>query len=108
MGQPANLPEAEETVILHQKVLSGQAFGETQVELGRKTLDKCNLTQQQLEGRKEILEGIRDKGWHLSKTDKSQRLVLGTKEVYLAQMRKHTTVDPVVSIEEVVAQEDHL
>ena len=95
-------------MILHQKVITGQAFNETEVELGEEKLGYSNLTKAQNQGLKEIAEGIKSKGWLCGKTDKSHRLVLGTKEAYLNQMAKHATGDQIVPIEEVVAQESQL
>ena len=48
-----------------------------------------NLTRQQAEGRKEIQQGIKDRGWCLYGTDKSGKLVLDTQQNFLDSMKPH-------------------
>ena len=67
-----------------------------------------NLTPQELKGKNEIIEGIKNKGWVLGRTDKSDRLVLDTELNYLNSMREHGDKDPNATWEDVRQAEDVL
>ena len=60
ISQPPALPEAEETAIQSQKILTMQAWEETRKATAKVKLMHCNLTPMEEEGRKQILKGIRE------------------------------------------------
>ena len=79
MGQPENLQEDEEILILNQRRLTHLAFRDFQRE-NKITKAGSNLTKSEFLGWKEVQKGVKTKGWLLGATDKSERLVLDTKE----------------------------
>ena len=90
---------ANEVIINHQQL-------ETLQVLDEYILNECdefgnpfgheNLTKQEALGRKEIIRGIKNKNWMLYGTDKSEKLVLDTRENFLLamapQIRDHIEV----------------
>ena len=75
---------------------------------GDQAIEMSNLTATEREGRKQIIRGIKESGWHLSQTDKSKKLVLDLKENYIQGLRKHTVKDTVVQLEDMVEFEIEL
>ena len=66
-----------------------------------KAKDSDILTKAEEDGRREILDGIKTKGWLLYTSDKSGKIVLDTRENFLKCMEEHFVNDPVVSHHEV-------
>ena len=93
MAQPANLPEAEETVVQQSKLLASKGFEEAMECLSGQQLAYSNLTSSELKGRQQVLKGIKEQGWHLSETDKSKKLVLDLAENYTRTLSLHTVRD---------------
>ena len=60
------------------------------------------------EGRKEIEQGIKSRGWKVYGTDKSSKMVLDTEDNYLMAQLKHAEKDRVSSLEDTLAAEDTL
>ena len=58
----------------------------------KKTKNVINLNEKQRKGRDEIKEGIKNKGWMLSYTDKSGKLVLDTIQNHLEAMKPHAEI----------------
>ena len=59
--------------------------------------DGENLTASEKEGKRQIEEGIMNKGWILYKTDKSGRMCLDTVTNYIECMQEHVRKDTVVT-----------
>ena len=66
------------------------------------------MTKSEELGRKEIRNGIKEKDWKLYSTDKSDKLVLDTKENYLKAMEPHHAGHSKVKIEDVNNSESNL
>ena len=56
-------------------------------------------------GKKEIEDGIRNKGWVLYRTDKSGKAVLDTKENYIEAMKPHFQGDKECEAKDVIRDE---
>ena len=105
ISQTPSLPAAEETCIQSQKQQAMMAFEEVKGALRNQDLELSNLTDMEKEGRKQVIRGIKNSGWHLSQTDKSKKLVLDLKDNYIKGLQKHTTKDTAVQLEDVVAND---
>ena len=66
---------------------------------------ESHLTLAERLGRQEVADGIAKGEFHLSKTDKSSRLVLATSENYLRGLEVHAAGHRLVSLEECTRQE---
>ena len=106
MGQPPELPPAEAAKIVSQKDETERAFIQFAGE-NRKP-QYSNLTREEYLGYKEVKEGVKSKGWHITVTDKSAQLVLNTVDNYLESVKPHAAQDPVVTLEEITASEELL
>ena len=60
------------------------------------------------DGRKEIEQGIKSRGWMVYGTDKSSKMVLDTRDNYLKAQLKHAEKDRVYRLEETLAAENTL
>ena len=98
----------EETQIQSQKQFMTEGFEAAAAILGKKRLANTNLTEEELEGRRQIQEGIKTKGWHISTTDKSKKIVLDLAKNYVDALTKHTVKDTQVSIEDIRSLEPML
>ena len=58
-----------------------------------------NMTKSELEGRRQVREGIASKGWMLYQTDKSGKLCLDTVSNFEECMAGHVLKDPIVTPE---------
>ena len=67
-----------------------------------------NLTRSEIEGRRQVREGIASKGWMLYQTDKSGKLCLDSVSNYEKCMAEHVLKDPIVTPEMVKQGENEL
>ena len=99
LRQPEDLPVPEETVIQAQRVAVVKSQEPIIQEL--KGSKYGNLTEAEKQGREEVAEGIKSKGWVLMSTDKSSRLALTTKLMYGVGMQRLVSGDHRSSMEEI-------
>merc|ERR1711954_395170 len=108
ISQPRDVPEQEELKIQNRKVASLQATRRYVAEECEDNLLPTgghNLTRQEAMGRKEIVNGIKSRGWMLYETDKSDKMVLDTVENFVEAMRPHYQNHRISSLEEVAESE---
>ena len=105
--QPEQLAERQEIVVELQKQITLEIFDKyVQQECDEKVpKGAMNLTASEYEGKQQVLKGIKTKGWMISTTDKSGRLVLDSKDNYLKAMEKHSSKDIQVGYNEVKESE---
>ena len=104
--RPQDLPSRKETQIQMLK----NSVEEELCKYASKNKEQrnSNLTRSKILGRKEVAQGIKEKGWHVSVTDKSQKIVLGLKDNYKKLVEPYTPKDKEVTMEEVTALETQL
>ena len=107
IGQPEDLPEAEESQIIKLKTSVDEEIRKFEAEK-KQEKSESNLTKEQLLGKKEIQRGIKELGWHLSTTDKSQRQVLGLADKYREAVAAQTEGDVVVDLGTVAKLEEEI
>ena len=99
---PGPRPRPEEATIENQRLESVRVFRKF---LSDNNDDRKTLTDLEDEGRQQIKKGIKELGWMVYKTDKSDCLVLDTKENYLECMKPHFEGDREVSKDELIQME---
>ena len=63
------------------------------------------MTKEEYLGYMEVALGVKEKGWHCTRTDKSSQLVLNTLENYRRSVLPHTVNDYPSSLAEVTSSE---